>query len=425
MEAWLLGRAAVRERRGLVRAALPAPAAMPFAGARLPTPPSDGAVTVGSETVLDLASNDYLGLSRDHRLTEAAIEAVQQYGSGARASRVVNGTLPVHAHLEEQLCRLTGAQSALAFSSGYLANLGVLTALGGPGTLLVLDAHVHASLLDAARLSRSPVATVAHGDLAAVEAALKTRTQPRAVVVVESLYSVLGDAADLGALAQLCARHDAWLLVDEAHGIGVAGQGRGAVHAAGLSGAGLSGAGHSGAGHVVLTVTLSKALGSQGGAVVGPVALREHLVNTARPFIFDTALAPAAAAAAARAAQIILAEPQLAGRLHSNAATLAQLCGIKHSPGAVQSIPLSSAREAVAAATGLRAAGVLVGCFRPPSVPDGVSRLRLTARADLVRSEIERAAGLFRQLVPALTAVPELTAGSAVGDDSHRERTRP
>ncbi|MGO2541659.1 MAG: 8-amino-7-oxononanoate synthase, partial [Specibacter sp.] len=404
MEEWLLGRAAVRERRGLVRAAVPAPAAMPVAGATVPTPPSGGAVTAGSEAVLDLASNDYLGLSRDHRLTDAAIEAVQQYGSGARASRVVNGTLPVHTHLEEQLCRLTGGQSALAFSSGYLANLGVLTALGGPGTLLVLDAHVHASLLDAARLSRSPVATVAHGDLAAVEAALKTRTQPRAVVVVESLYSVLGDAADLGALAQLCARHDAWLLVDEAHGIGVAGQGRGAVHAAGLSGAGLSGAGHSGAGHVVLTVTLSKALGSQGGAVVGPVALREHLVNTARPFIFDTALAPAAAAAAARAAQIILAEPQLAGRLHSNAATLAQLCGIMRSPGAVQSIPLSSAREAVSVATGLRAAGVLVGCFRPPSVPDGVSRLRLTARADLVPGEIERAAGLFRQLVPALTA---------------------
>lgn len=415
MEAWLLGRAAVRERRGLVRAA------MPDAGAAVPTPPrSGGALMARAGAVLDLASNDYLGLSRDHRLTDAAIEAVQQYGSGARASRVVNGTLPVHAHLEEQLCLLTGAQSALAFSSGYLANLGVLTALGGPGTLLILDAHVHASLLDAARLSRSPVATVAHGDLAEVDAALKSRTQPRAVVVVESLYSVLGDAAELGALAQLCARHDAWLLVDEAHGIGVAGQGRGAVHAAGLSGAG----------HIVQTVTLSKALGSQGGAVVGPPALREHLVNTARPFIFDTALAPAAAAAAARAAQIILAEPQLAGRLHSNAATLAQLCGITRSPGAVQSIPLPSADEALSAATGLRAAGVLVGCFRPPSVPDGVSRLRLTARADLVPSEMERAAGLIRQAVPALLAVPalpvqpELTARGGVGDDSHRERAR-
>lgn len=413
MDAWLLGRAAVRERRGLVRAAMPVPAAS------VSTPPrSGGAVTAGSEAVLDLAANDYLGLSRDQRLTDAAIDAVQQYGSGARASRVVNGTLPVHAHLEEQLCRLTGAQSALAFSSGYLANLGVLTALGGPGTLLVLDAHVHASLLDAARLSRSPVATVAHGDRTAVEAALKSRTQPRAVVVVESLYSVLGDAADLGALAELCARHDAWLLVDEAHGIGVAGQGRGAVHAAGLSGTGLSGAGLSGTGHIVLTVTLSKALGSQGGAVLGPAALREHLVNTARPFIFDTALAPAAAAAAARAAQIILAEPQLAVRLHSNAATLAQLCGIPRSPGAVQSIPFPSAQAAVSAATGLRAAGVLVGCFRPPSVPDGVSRLRLTARADLVPSEMERAAGLLRQVVPALPA------RGAVRDGSRRDGTQ-
>lgn len=383
METWLERRADVRERRDLVRAAVPG------------RPAESGAV-------LDLASNDYLGLSRDPRVMAAAVDAVQRYGSGARSSRVVNGTLAVHAALEEQLCQLTGAESALAFSSGYLANLGVLGALGGPGTLLILDAHVHASLLDAARLSRSPVVMVPHGDLGDVATALKTRSQPRAVVVVESLYSVLGDGANLADLAALCAHYDAWLLVDEAHGIGVAGAGRGAVHAAGLAGAG----------KVVLTVTLSKALGAQGGAVLGSRALREHLVNTARPFIFDTALAPAAAAAAARAAQIMAAEPALAARLQENAATLARLCGIERSPGAVQSIPMASAEQAVSAAAALRAAGVLVGCFRPPSVPDGVSRLRITARADLTQQDIDYAAGMLRTVARAHLADPSEHNGS-------------
>lgn len=365
MEQWLQGRADVRVRRGLVRNAVP------------------------SEPLLDLASNDYLGLSRDPRVVAAACQALERHGAGARASRVVTGTLPVHVHLEEQLCRLTGAQSALAFSSGYTANLGVLTALGGPGTLLVLDAHVHASVLDAARLSRSPVVTVPHGDTAAVRTALAERNQPRAVVVVESLYSVLGDAACLTALAAACADHDAWLLVDEAHGIGVAGGGRGAVHAAGLAGAR----------HVVLTVTLSKALGAQGGAVLGPAVLREHLVNTARSFIFDTALAPASAAAAATAAAIVLAEPELAAALHRNAQLLAELCMIELSPGAVQSVPMASAGAAAAAAATLRSHGVLVGCFRPPSVPDGISRLRLAASAGLSPGGIARAGALVRRAV--------------------------
>lgn len=375
MERWLSSRATVRRSRNLLRRAAPLPAG----------------------NLLDLASNDYLGLSRDPRLTSASIAAIRRHGTGSRASPVVCGTLAVHAHLETALCQLTGAETALTFSSGYLANLGVLTALGGPGTLLILDAHVHASLHDAARLSRSPVIVVPHGDVAAVRTALADRTVPRAVVVVESLYSVLGDAADLVVLAADCAEQDAWLLVDEAHGIGVAGGGRGAVHAAGLATAS----------HVVLTATLSKALGSQGGAVLGPAALREHLVNTARPFIFDTALAPAPAAAAAAAARIILHEPLLAARLHDNAARLAAMAGTPRSPGAVQSIPMTSAEQAVALAEQLRAAGILVGCFRPPSVPDGVSRLRLTARADLTPVQLHEAARLLREVLPAAAPAHE------------------
>ncbi len=359
MDTWLASRAEVRIRRGLERTAEARPG------------------------LLDLASNDYLGLAADPRVIDAATAALLRHGAGARGSRVVCGTTEAHQDLENQLCLLTGQEAALVFSSGYTANLGVLTALGGPGTLVIHDAHVHASLLDGIRLSRSSTLEVAHHDVAAVAAALASRTQPRAVVVVESIYSVLGDAADLAAMAGLCARFDALLLVDEAHGIGVAGEGRGAVHAAGLAGVP----------HVSVTATLSKALGSQGGAVLGSALLREHLVNTARTFIFDTALAPAAAAAAARAAMIVRQEPGLALRVLANAAILAGRCGVPLAPGAVQSIPVGSASRAAGLAARLRSQGVAVGCFRPPSVPDGVSRLRLTARANLTAAELEAAAG--------------------------------
>ena len=250
--------------------------------------------------LLDLASNDYLGLAGDPRLAEAAVAATWSFGTGARASRVVTGTTVLHAELEQELAVLTGQPACLVFSSGYTANLGILTALGDPDTLLITDAHIHASLIDGARLSRSPVEICPHRDLDALRALLRDRAQSRAVVVVESIYSVLGDAADLSATAALCARYDALLLVDEAHGIGVIDGGRGAVHGAGLAGAE----------HVAMTATMSKSLGAQGGAVLGSELLREHLVNSARTFIFDTALAPAAAAAAATACRIITSEPE-------------------------------------------------------------------------------------------------------------------
>ena len=330
----------------------------------------------------DLASNDYLGLADDARLREAATAAVERYGTGARASRVVTGTTAAHDDLERALTTLTGMPACLVFSSGYTANIGLLTALGDRDTLIVSDAHVHASLIDGARLSRSPVAICPHSDTDALARLLRTRTQRRAVVVVESVYSVLGDAADLPRLAALCAEHDALLVVDEAHGIGVRGRGRGAVHAAGLAGAD----------HVVVTATLSKALGAQGGAVLGSPLLRDHLVNTARTFIFDTALAPAAAAAAAEACRIVAAEPQRVAALHRAAAAIARAAGVDVAPGAVQSIPVGSADAAVAAATELYERGVVVGCFRPPSVPDGISRLRLTARATVDVGRAESAA---------------------------------
>jgi 8-amino-7-oxononanoate synthase len=364
LQLWLEQSARRRQQRGIVRTAEP----------RSNDP--------SGRHPVDLASNDYLGLARDPRLIAAAVAATHRYGTGSRASRVVTGTQPVHIELEHELCQLTGQQAALVFSSGYTANLGVLSALGGPQTLIAQDEHAHASLIDGARLSRSTVERWPHNDLEALAGLLNARRQPQAIVVVESIYSVLGDAADLSRLANLCAEHDAVLLVDEAHGLGVAGGGRGAVAAAGLVGAD----------HVILTATLSKSLAAQGGAVLGPAILREHLINTARTFIFDTGLAPAAAGAAAEACRIIAAEPQRVAHLDQVARDIATICGITPSAGAVQSIPIGSSDRALQLAREIERNGVLVGCFRPPSVPDGISRLRLNARADLTSHEVRRAA---------------------------------
>ncbi|MCI0143325.1 8-amino-7-oxononanoate synthase [Arthrobacter bambusae] len=383
MTAWLEQQAAVRERRGLVRTPM---------------------TRLGGDPGVDLASNDYLGLATDPRLAEAAREAIGRWGTGATSSRLVAGTTALHLELESGLADLTGMESALVFSTGYLANLGVTTALGGPGTLIVADEHCHASLIDGFRLSRSRVETVPHNDLGATGHQLRTRTEPRALIAVESIYSVFGDAAPLPQLLALAEEHDATLLVDEAHSLGVAGngafQGRGSV-------AGTELAAHP---NVVLTATLSKSLGSQGGAVLGSALLREHLVNRARSFIFDTGLAPSSAAAALAAVGIIRAEPWRAAAVHRNASSLT--AGLMHflqwrgtavepfqQAGAVQSIPMRSAAAAQEASKAAHRAGVRVGCFRPPSVPDGVSRLRLTARATLTPHDIDYACATLRRIL--------------------------
>lgn len=358
---WLAERAAHRESAGLTRALFASDTAGPM---------------------LDLAGNDYLGLSRDPRVVAAAAKAAQEYGAGAGASRLVTGTLSVHEHLESALAGFSGFDSALVLSTGYHANLAVVAALADADTLIVSDGHVHASMIDACRLSRGTVSVVPHNDLAAVEQALAARTQTRALVLVETIYSVLGDAAPVGALADLCARYDALLVADEAHALGVGGPaGQGLLHEAGVAGED----------HVVATLTLSKSLGAQGGAVLGPRAVREHLVNTARPFIYDTGLAPAAAGAALAALDVVRDEPALVARVNEVARALADACGVPAPAGAVLAVAMPGPREAVDAVARAAAQGVRIGCFRPPSTPDGVSRLRLTAHAHLTDGELDRA----------------------------------
>lgn len=344
-------------------------------------------------TYLDLASNDYLGLSQHRAVIEGGVQAMRTWGAGSTGSRLVTGNTELHEEFENALADFVGAQSALVFSSGYTANLGAVVGLSGPGSLVVSDAFTHASLVDACRLSRARIAVTPHCDVDAVEAALASRGEERAVVITDSVFSADGALAPLRSLHDVCRRHRAVLLVDEAHGLGVRGiGGRGLVHEVGLAGAP----------DVVVTTTMSKALGSQGGVVLGPVEVRDHLIDAARPFIFDTGLAPAAVGAAAAALTVLLDEPWLAQAVVANARALAEICAVTEAPeSAVVSVILGDPQRAVAAATACLDAGVRVGCFRPPTVPADTSRLRITARASLTSDELEMAGAVLTAVLAA------------------------
>jgi 8-amino-7-oxononanoate synthase len=369
-EAWLAEQAERREESGLTRHLTESDRGTPL---------------------LDLAGNDYLGLTHDTRVIAAGVAAIESFGAGAAASRLVSGTLSLHTELERALAGFTNFPSALVFSTGYHANLSVVSALADSDTLVVSDAHVHASLIDACRLSRTNVTVTPHSDVGAVEAALSRRNQTRALVLVETIYSVLGDAAPITSLAEVCQRYDAVLIADEAHAIGVAGRG-----GCGL----LVEAGLAGRADVIATATLSKSLAAQGGAVLCSASVREHLINRARPFIYDTGLAPAAAGAALGALRVIQSQPELVGRVRDIAAALASACGVDRPAGAVISVPMPSPLTALAAVTIAASHGVRIGCFRPPSTPDGISRLRLTAHAHHTDDDVALAAKVLREVMP-------------------------
>ncbi|WP_395725452.1 8-amino-7-oxononanoate synthase [Nakamurella sp.] len=366
---WLADAAAERIRAGLDR--------------RLtPRPPASG--------LLDLASNDYLGLSTDPRVRAAAVDAVRVWGTGATGSRLVTGSTELHHELERGLAGLVGAPRAVVFSSGYLANIGMITALAGPDCLVICDRANHASLIDGCRLARSRLRVIPHADLARAETMLSTRAEERALLVIDAIGSADGDLLPLADWHRLARRHRALLLVDDAHGLGIRGGGRGAVAEAGIA-------------HepdVVTSVTLSKALAAQGGAVLGAPVVIDHLIATARPFIFDTGLNPAAAGAALAAVDIVVAQPQLAGRVLANAAELAEACRVPATGSAVIPVVVGAADRASGLAAAIRDRGIHVGCFRPPSVPAGSARLRITARANLTDTEIDRLRAAMDELAP-------------------------
>lgn len=372
---WIAEQAAARAAAGLHRELRPRPA---------------------ESDLLDLAGNDYLGLTRHPEVTEAGARACRRWGAGATGSRLVTGSTALHAELEAELADFTGFEAALVLASGYAANLAAVTALTGPGTLLVSDAANHASLIDGCRLARARTEVTAHADPAAVRKALAGHSG-RAVVVSDTVFSVDGDAAPLAGLAAAARASGAALLLDDAHGLGVLGPGgRGAAHGAGLAGAP----------DVVCTATLSKSLGAQGGVVLGPAAVIDHLVNAARTFIFDTGLAPAAAGAALGALRLLRREPERPGRALAAARAFhrgltAEGLDVTAPDACVVSVRAPSPAAAVRWAADCRAAGLAVGCFRPPSVPDGVSRLRITANAALAQGQIASAIATVAATAPA------------------------
>ena len=355
----------------------------------------------GPAAVVDLASNDYLGLSGDKRLADAAVTAAREWGTGSTGSRLVTGTTELHTRLERDLARFTGAGAALVFSSGYLANLAAVATLAtvlasghpgpAPGVLIVSDAANHASLIDACRLGRARVVVTPHADAGAVERALATRTEPAALVVSDTVFSVTGDLAPVAELHQAARAHQALLILDEAHALGVLGPGgRGVAAAAGIAGQP----------EVIRTLTLSKSLAGQGGAVAGRQEVIETLVDAGRAFIFDTGLAPPCAGAAVAALEILDGDPGLGLRAQANARRLAGLAaglGFDVSPpaAAVVRLVFGSPAAALDAQRLCAEHGVRAGCFRPPSVPPGQACLRLTARANLTENDF---AAAFRAL---------------------------
>jgi 8-amino-7-oxononanoate synthase len=344
-------------------------------------------LAVPVEGLLDLCSNDYLGYARD---PWPALNA----RSGAGASRLVSGDRAAHAAAEEAIADWLGTEAALLFSSGYAANVGTVAALAGPGDVIVSDALNHASLIDGCRLSGATIRVVPHLDTAAVEAALvAAKGARRRWVLTESYFSMDGDIPDLPALRAITRRHDAALLVDEAHALGVFGpEGRGLCAEAGVT-------------PDVLVGTGGKALGVHGAFVAGSRHLRLWLWNRARSFVFSTGISPALAElTAARVARVRADEAarrQLADRGGQLRGILAELGapGVRTGRGPVIPWVLGDAAAAVALSQNLRVEGVLVQAIRPPTVPPGTARLRVTASANLTDGDLRRAMEAFQAAV--------------------------
>jgi 8-amino-7-oxononanoate synthase len=353
--------------------------------------------------VLDLASNDYLGLARHEEVIQAACKAARKYGAGARASRLVGGNCGAHEELEGELAKFKKQEAALVFSSGFAANLGVVGALAQRDDWIFCDKRNHASLIDACRLAAQNGARVRYYSniekLRALLQAASTREENSALrfVVSDSVYSMDGDVAEVPRLLRMCDEFDATLILDDAHGTGVLGAdgGGAASHFALHEGAAST--------RMVEIGTLSKALGAQGGFVVGPQLLIDYLVNAARPFIYTTGLAPATCGAARASLEIIAREPQRVARLHEVTKDLCERLRalgfqIPRTESAIVPVIAGDENRALRWSENLLGRGVWCPAIRPPTVPRGTSRLRVTASAALSRDDIDRAVAAFASL---------------------------
>ncbi|HET7609676.1 MAG TPA: aminotransferase class I/II-fold pyridoxal phosphate-dependent enzyme [Gammaproteobacteria bacterium] len=348
------------------------------------------AATQSSAELVSFSCNDYLGLSKHPEVVAASIDATRRFGVGAGSSRLVNGNHPLYAELETRLAALKGAEDCVVFGSGYLTNVGVMPALLGRGDLVLLDELCHNSLLTGASLSGARALEFRHNDVghAAELLAAERSSHRRCLLVTDGVFSMEGDLAPLPALAALAAEHDAWLMTDDAHGLGVVGGGRGSsfAHGAPVS--------------VPLQMgTLSKAVGSYGGYLCASRSVAELVRNRARSFVYSTGLPPGTVAAAIRALDLIASDGELVGRPLARARELTTALGLPPATSAIVSLVVGSAARALAASEALRSAGFLVAAIRPPTVPPGTARLRLTFSAAHTPEQVAALAAAVRPLL--------------------------
>jgi 8-amino-7-oxononanoate synthase len=363
---------------------------------RIADTPCAAHMTVDGRPIVGFAGNDYLGLAAHPRLAEAMAEGARRYGAGSGGSHLLGGHSRAHAVLEDELAEFAGgfvdAPRALTFSTGYMSNLATLTALAGRGTTLFSDALNHASLIDGARLSRADVQIYPHADTHALAAMLEASEASVKVIVTDAVFSMDGNIAPLASLVELAERHGAWLVVDDAHGFGVLGpQGRGALAQAALRSA-----------HLVYLCTFGKAAGVAGAAVIAHETVVEWLLQRARPYIFTTASPPAVAHTVSASLSLIAGEEGEARRRHLDA-LIARTRGILtrtrwqpvDSPTAVQPLIIGSNEDTLALAARLDAEGLWVPAIRPPTVPVGTARLRISLSASHSVEDIDRLEAAF------------------------------
>ena len=340
--------------------------------------------------LVSFASNDYLGLSHRPEVVDASLEATRRYGTGAGASRLITGNHPLYAALEAQLAALKDTEDAVVFGSGYLTNIGVIPLLAGEPDLVVMDEFCHSCLLGGAALSRAKVVHFTHNDAnhAAEVLAAERRNRRHCLLLTEGVFSMEGDLAPLPELCELAGRFDAWLMVDDAHGLGVVGGGRGSSFAFDEPVAAPLQMG-----------TLSKAAGGYGGYLCASHEVCELVRNRARSFGFSTGLPPGTVAAAATALEIIATENDLVGIPVARARAFTAALDLESAQSAIVPLVLGPAARAVEAAQALREAGFLVAAIRPPTVPAGTSRLRFAFSAEHSERDVRELARVVRPIL--------------------------
>jgi 8-amino-7-oxononanoate synthase len=386
---------------------------------RMISGPQGPRVVLDGKPVLLLCSNNYLGLADHPRVREAAADAAMRWGVGSGASRLVSGTMTVHRRLEERLAEFKHTQAALLFGSGYLANIGVVTALAGEGKVVFSDELNHASIIDGCRLARAETFVYRHADVEHLAWGMREAEGREALIVTDSVFSMDGDVAPLGEIVELARRHGARVVVDEAHGTGCLGpEGRGAVAEAGVEDE-----------VDVVIGTLSKALGAYGAFAACDQEMSQLLVNSARPFIFSTAPPPPAVAGALAALELLIEQPQRVDKLHANADALREELARERfevAGSTTQIVPLviGDAKQAMRICELAIERGVFAQAIRPPTVPEGTSRLRLAVMASHSRAELREAAQVLARAamqagwrpgdgVPVVAAREEAAARSA------------